>query len=498
MGKTALHWFRKGLRLHDNLPLIRAIGASSSLIPLYILDTNELEPGKVGINRMGFLLDSLNALDSDLRAKGSRLFVAKGNPNEIIGKMIKELKVEVLSFERSTEPYNKAMDERILNTAALSNVEAFPEWGHTMFDPEYLLSLNKGEAPLTMESFMELMSRAEDPPKPLDSPGSIPPPPAGDMTCKGIFIFEGVPALADLTEYNYDAKNYISRFAAGETEGIRRMKEFLSKKIKVATFEKPRAIDPSYILPETTALSPYMSKGSLSSRLFYHSLKDTLHGISGSKPPVSLKGQLYWREMAYLIGFSVSNFNQMEGNPVCKQIPWLEGNEASPFLDKWEMGQTGYPAVDAVMNQLRTEGWLHDSARQLVACFLTRGDLWVTWELGRDMFEKYLLDADWSVNNFSWHMLSCSAFSDDYSSCYDPSDFFKEADPTGNYVKKFVPALKKFPAEYVYQPWTAPENLQKTCGCVIGEDYPKPIVEHTKVFKENVSRMKKAYSANNE
>ena len=76
----------------------------------------------------------------------------------------------------------------------------------------------------------------------------------------------------------------------------------------------------------------------------------------------------------------------------------------------WENGQIGFPAVDAVMNQLRTEGWMHHLARHLTACFLTRGDLWITWEAGRDIFEKYLLDADWHINNFSWHWLSCSAF----------------------------------------------------------------------------------------
>jgi len=494
MGKTALHWFRHGLRLHDNPSLLKAISASASLIPLYILDTDNLEPGEIGVNRMGFLLDSLKALDSDLREMGSQLFVAKGNPNEIIGKFIQELKIDVLSFERSTGPYNKDMDEKIIDTAKSFNVEAYPLWGHTMFDPEYLMTLNKGEAPLTMNSFLKLMSEAGDPSKPLDSPKSIPPPPKEKIACKDVFIYNGIPDLIDLKEFNFNAKNYTGHFAAGEKEGIKRMNEFLAQKMKVSTFEKPKTF-PAGLLPETTALSPYMSNGSLSCRLFYHSLKDALKGVSSSEPPASLTGQLFWREMAYLIGFSVPNFNQMEGNPICKQIPWLTGDAAKSLMEKWEMGQTGYPTVDAVMNQLRTEGWLHDSARQLVACFLTRGDLWVTWELGRDAFEKYLVDADWSVNNFSWHLLSCSAFSDEYSMVYDPANFFKEADPAGNYVKKYVPILEKFPTEFIYEPWKAPESVQKRCGCVIGKDYPEPIVEHMKVSTENISRMKKVYGS---
>ena len=77
---------------------------------------------------------------------------------------------------------------------------------------------------------------------------------------------------------------------------------------------------------------------------------------------------------------------------------------------RWENGKIGFPAVDAVMNQLTTQGWMHHLARHLAACFLTRGDLWITWEAGAAVFEKHLLDADWNINNFSWHWLSCSAF----------------------------------------------------------------------------------------
>lgn len=494
MSKVGLHWFRHGLRLHDNAPLLKAIATCSKLIPLYILDTEYFKPGKVGINRMGFLLDSLRALDADLRAKGSKLFVAKGNPNNIIGELIKEHKIEVLSFERDTEPYNKNMDDQVIETAKSLKTEVIPLWGHTMFDPEYLLALNNGEAPLTMVSFLRLMSEAGDPPKPLSAPEIIPPPPLDNIKCNNVYMYQKPPAISDLTEYSFNPNDYTTWFVAGEQHGIKVMQKFLAQKRRVSTFEKPKT-DPTALEPDTTALSPYVTRGSLSARLFYHSLKDTLKGMSSSKPPVSLKGQLYWREMAYLIGFSVPNFHQMKGNSICRQIPWLEGKEAEELLKKWEAGQTGYPAVDAVMNQLRTEGWMHHLARHLVACFLTRGDLWVTWELGRDVFEKHLVDADWSINNFSWHWLSCSAFFHQYFRCYSPIVFFKKTDPNGNFIKKHVPILAKFPAKYIYEPWTAPKGIQIACGCIIGKDYPRPMVEHSRVSKENMSRMKKAYAA---
>jgi cryptochrome len=89
---------------------------------------------------------------------------------------------------------------------------------------------------------------------------------------------------------------------------------------------------------------------------------------------VSLLGQLYWREFFYTIAYDTPNFDKMAGNAICKQIPWSD-NDA--FLKAWTEGRTGYPWIDAIMRQLKQWGWVHHLARHSVACFLTRGDLWV-------------------------------------------------------------------------------------------------------------------------
>jgi len=75
----------------------------------------------------------------------------------------------------------------------------------------------------------------------------------------------------------------------------------------------------------------------------------------------------------------------MLGNDKCKQIEWANTER---YLKAWETGTTGYPAVDATMRQLNQEGWIHHFGRHMVACFLTRGDLWIHWQLGAKVFEK--------------------------------------------------------------------------------------------------------------
>jgi deoxyribodipyrimidine photolyase len=103
---------------------------------------------------------------------------------------------------------------------------------------------------------------------------------------------------------------------------------------------------------------------------------------------------------------STPNFDKMIDNPIARQIPW---DDDPDLLLAWKMSKTGYPYIDAIMTQLRETGWIHHLARHSVACFLTRGDLWQSWEDGATVFEEYLIDADWSINNFNWQWLSCTA-----------------------------------------------------------------------------------------
>ena len=111
------------------------------------------------------------------------------------------------------------------------------------------------------------------------------------------------------------------------------------------------------------------------------------------------------------------------------------------------------------------------------------------------MFDLYLLDADWSLNNANWQWLSCSNFFYQYFRCYSPIAFGKKTDPTGAYIRKWLPKLAGFPDKFIYEPWRAPISVQQQCGCIIGVDYPSPIVEHDIASKENMQKMKFAYDA---
>ncbi|XP_066556642.1 cryptochrome-2 isoform X2 [Amia ocellicauda] len=488
MAVNSVHWFRKGLRLHDNAALQEALSGADSVRCVYVLDPWFAGSASVGVNRWRFLLESLEDLDLSLRKLNSRLFVVRGQPADVFPRLFKEWNVTRLTFEFDSEPFGKERDAAIVKMAREFGVETIVKNSHTLYSLDRIIELNNNSPPLTFKRFQAIVSRLGLPKKPL---GTVT---AEQMDRCRTDISENhdehyrVPSLEELGFKTHGISP--STWKGGETAALERLHKHLERKAWVANFERPR-INAYSLMASPTGLSPYLRFGCISCRLFYYNLLELYRQVrKNSSPPLSLFGQLLWREFFYTAATNNPKFDQMEGNPICVQIPWDRNPEA---LAKWAEGQTGYPWIDAIMTQLRQEGWIHHLARHAVACFLTRGDLWISWESGMRVFEELLLDADFSVNAGSWMWLSCSAFFQQFFHCYCPVGFGRRTDPTGDYIRRYIPKLKEYPNRYIYEPWNAPEAVQKAANCIIGVDYPKPMVNHAEASRLNIERIKQIY-----
>ncbi|XP_025115307.1 cryptochrome-1-like isoform X3 [Pomacea canaliculata] len=344
--------------------------------------------------------------------------------------LFKDWKITTLTFEIDTEPYAMQRDDAIEKLAKSCNVNVIKRVSHTLYDTEKTISKNGGSPPLTYQRLQTVLKEMGAPPKPSNTLTSSH---LSDCTTPWKEEFDekyGVPTLAELGKNEEDCGPLL--FPGGEMEALSRMERYLKKTNWICKFEKPQT-EPNSLEPSTTVLSPYIKFGCLSVRTFYYRLLD-IYNLNKvyTKPPVSLHGQLLWREFFYTAGVGTANFNRMEGNPVCTQVPWDSNPE---YLAAWSEARTGYPFIDAIMTQLRTEGWIHHLARHAVACFLTRGDLWLSWEEGQKVFEELLLDADWYLNAGNWLWLSASAFFHQYFRVYSPVAFGKKTDKNGDYIK---------------------------------------------------------------
>ncbi len=508
---VSMHWFRKGLRLHDNPALLAATQEENvtKLYPVYIMDGDSYQLKHCTPLRANFLIECLNDLDENLRKGGSRLFVSSGDPVELLPKLWEKWGVTHLTFEEDEtgEPYAKQRDEKVLREAKKCGIEVQSFASETIYPLQKYVDLSGGAVPGTMGGFQTLFGRMGKVPKPQEAPKEfpasdelksktmLPPKKPTDLPWPRNIPKKEVTPIWDAK----DCKNLAPLVRGGESKALKQLKNKITERPNyVASFEKPKTSCVATEEMSTTVLSPYMSWGCLSPRQLWYAITDSSQRSSvtnKSKPPVSLHGQALWRDFNHLMAHDANkkepgSWGQIKGNKYCRPVPWDDNPE---LLAAWKEGRTGYPWIDACMKQLEQEGWIHHLGRHAVACFLTRGDLWQSWEKGAHHFESHLLDADYALNGFNWLWLSCSGFFYQYFRCYSPIAFQNKNDPTGAYIRKYIPELRNLPAKYIYEPWKAPANIQTQAGVRIGKDYPRPIVDHATESKENMNKMKMAY-----
>jgi len=156
-------------------------------------------------------------------------------------------------------------------------------------------------------------------------------------------------------------------------------------------------------------------------------------------------------------------------------ISWPGGDEE---FHAWCEGRTGYPIVDAAMRHFNATGWMHNRLRMIAAMFLTK-DLLVDWRRGERYFAAGLLDYDLASNNGGWQWsASTGADGAPYFRIFNPILQSKKFDPDGTFIRENLPELSGYKGDLLHWPHTADAAAQEAAGCVLGKDYPHPIVDH--------------------
>ena len=517
---TAIVWLRNTLRVHDN-PLLHWAWESDevdSVIPLFVMDPSRGVGGEEPISdtRMGFLYESLVELNQRLGSEhGAGLMVLAGQPEEVIPTVAKELETadgwllcDYVPDARSREEV-EAIGESLGGLGFRTRV--FP-CVSTILDVERVTQGEGFRDPKSSSDIASILGRVlgEGPdgylvPGPLDPPEEVR---FDRLRFEELLESEPLSKLLvtmdDITGRIDDLGVGESYFRGGEDEALDRLRRKVSERPEfVNEFSKPSTMSTNEhghpMEPSTTGLSPYLSTGCLSVRKVWEECAKANLASDHTKPPQSLIGQLMFREMFYLLSRSVENWDDDVGNSNCKPIEWGEHDEE--LVRAWEEGMTGFPYIDAMMRQLEATGWMHHLGRHAVSCFLTRGQLWQNWKHGRDVFDRKLVDSDWAVNNGNWLWLAGVApFSMPYYRVYNPCPDSKSSlnveAKEASFIRHWVPELASFPSRYIFEPHLAPEHVQEEAGCVIGTDYPSPIVDRKEsrrvnldLFKESLARI---------
>jgi deoxyribodipyrimidine photo-lyase len=198
--------------------------------------------------------------------------------------------------------------------------------------------------------------------------------------------------------------------------------------------------------------------------------------------------ELIWRDFYQMILDQFPHVEQGCFKKECDQLTWTGDEE---HFSAWVNGRTGFPIIDAAMRHFQNTGWMHNRLRMVVASFLTK-DLLINWKKGERYFAQKLLDYDFAANNGGWQWsASTGCDAQPYFRVFNPVSQSKKFDPDGEFIRAHIPELKKFSSKYIHCPFETPLSLQMEWGCIIGKNYPEPIVDHA-TSREAAIKMFKA------
>jgi deoxyribodipyrimidine photo-lyase len=267
----------------------------------------------------------------------------------------------------------------------------------------------------------------------------------------------------------------VDRPPASEAEAQRAATRWVRGRI--ATYDRDR----NTLADDSSRLSVHLRFGTLSPRWLEERVI-----AAGSRGATTFRSELAWRDFYAAVLLHFPDAARREFQERYRALSW-EQDDAG--LQAWKDGMTGYPVVDAAMRQLRAMGWMHNRARMIVASFLTK-DLHLDWREGEAHFMHHLLDGDVASNNGGWQWVA--------STGTDPAPYFQRLfnptlqqgkfDADGRYVRRWVPELAGVPDAKLAEPWTMSEDEQGRAGCVIGRDYPAPIVDHAAERRRAIER----------
>jgi deoxyribodipyrimidine photo-lyase len=261
--------------------------------------------------------------------------------------------------------------------------------------------------------------------------------------------------------------------AAGEVAAIDRLNDFLEETI-FGYGEGRNLLDRA----ATSFLSPYLRFGAISIRQTYWGAQaaiDLAEDAAAKAGAESWLNELIWREFYMALLYHFPHTIQRPLREQYTDFAWLDDEIA---FDAWREGRTGYPVVDAAMRCLNATGWLHNRARMIVASFLTK-DLLIDWRKGERYFMQHLIDGDSAANAGGWQWAAgVGADAQPFFRVFNPTLQGQRFDPDGKFVRQWLPELVGVPDRLVHEPWKMTSLEQREAHCLIGPDYPAPIIDH--------------------
>ncbi len=447
MAQVQILWFRQDLRLSDQAA-VRAAAAAGPVIPIYIRDDTAAGHWAMSGASCWWLHHSLHSLDSDLRSFGSALVRRTGDAVTILQKLAQETGAAAIHAIGHYEPWARRQEAQLAKTGLLNLHGSV-----ALHNPARLVT-GSGTPFKVFTPFWRAMQQHMPPalpqaaPKKISAPASMPPSEP----------LESWKLLPDKPNW---AAGFNAYWTPGENGAMKKLAGFAPH--AAAYGDARNAVAEA----GTSQLSPHLHFGELSPAQAYHGV------AHGAEPYLR---QLGWRDFSMNLLLMSPDFADVNWKREFDAFPWVKDDTAT---HAWCKGRTGYPMVDAAMNELWQTGWMHNRARMIVASFLIK-DLMIDWRTGARWFWDTLLDANLANNAAGWQWTAGSgADASPYYRIFNPISQGQKFDPDGSYVRRWLPHLSKLSNDVIHAPWEARPIELLDAGIVLGKNYPSPMVDHS-------------------
>ena len=448
-----IFWFRRDLRLQDNVALNSAIAGAKAdgdkkVCGIYVVDLPAFE--KLSGIRQWSLHASLEALGGSMNRQLVIQQVQSGEYADAIIKAAKEASAEFVHATRAFDPEGIAQQNAIglalqaqgiflqLDDSyyAVSPGTVLKDDGtpYRVYTPFFNNWLKAGwAAPVALAEDFEWL-------EPIDCHGRPQPTKESPIVVK-----------------------------AGEAFALRTFERFKQRALHQYDELRNRAD-----LSGTSHLSHALAFGEIHPRTI-------LSKLGESAGENVFRKEIAWREFYADVLWNNPHTTTDYYEPRFKKMQYDSGAVAKEKLAAWQQGKTGFPMVDAGMRQLLATGWMHNRVRMIVASFLIK-DLHLEWQLGADWFEQHLSDFDPASNAHGWQWTAgCGTDASPYYRIFNPIMQGYKFDPNGDYVRKYIPELAHVKDKSVHEPWLLIDGL--TNG------YPAPILDHSIEREESLRRL---------
>ena len=475
---SGLVWFRRDLRAQDHAALYHALRQCRQVHCVFVFDRAILDPLPRRDRRVEFIHASLAELDERLRQLGgspdSGLIVRHGFASEEIPALARILDVGAVFSNHDDEPQALDRDTRV-RTALARDRRAFHTFkDHSIFERDELLT--QAGAPYSVftpykNAWLRKVNAFYLSAYPVERH-------AHALAPRPAWALQLPPSLESI---GFESGSLNQQLLPAGSQGAERLfNDFLGRIDQYGQARDYPAIKgPSY-------LSTHLRFGTLSVRRAARAA----HALyqSGSQGAGTWLNELIWRDFYFQVLHHHPHVVERSFKPAYDAIAWEEGPGAQALFEAWCQGRTGYPLVDAAMAQINQTGYMHNRLRMVVASFLTK-DLGLDWRWGERYFAEHLNDYDLSANNGGWQWASSSGCdAQPYFRIFNPVSQSRKFDPQGRFIRRYLPQLAALPDAALHAPWLAgPVELQ-AAGVELGQNYPRPIVDHDRARARTLER----------